>query len=340
MNVLISGGAGYIGSFCCRSFLERGFSVDVLDDFSTGHRAAVPQGLTVHECNLLDTARVSKIFRHNKYDAVVHFAAKSLVGESATDPLKYYENNVAGTIGLIIQAQMAGIKKFIFSSTAAVYGNPSGNLDESHPTVPINPYGRSKLAVEQVFRDACSAYGLKCIPLRYFNAAGAALDGTTGEDHEPETHLIPLAIQAAFGKRPPLQVFGSDYDTPDGTPIRDYIHVLDLCEAHILALLSLEKQPDGYFRPFNVGTGGGYSVFEVLAAIEAETGKEVPRFVGPRRAGDPVKLVADSSAIKETLGWSPKYSDLKTIVRCASSWHRSHPNGYGQRVNQLAPSSD
>jgi len=328
MKVLLTGGAGYIGSFTTRALQKKGFEIEILDNLSTGHIESVPAGVRFHNCDLLNSDEVNNILRSTRFEGLIHFAAKSLVGESVADPLKYYQNNVVGSLNLITAAKKNGVENIIFSSTAAVYGNPIGELNEEHPTLPINPYGRSKLAVERILSDSCKAYGIKCIPLRYFNAAGADMDGQLGEDHDPESHLIPLAIGAAFGQRPPLKVFGNDYYTSDGTPIRDYVHVKDLAEAHVSALVSLSERESGYFCPMNVGTGRGSSVLDVIKAVENATGLKVPWSLSPRRAGDPEELVASSAKLKAELNWVPQYSSLEILTESASKWHRLHPNGY------------
>lgn len=328
MKVLVTGGAGYIGSFTCRELEAQGFDIEVLDNFSTGHAEALAPGYRVHRCDLLDRESVRSIISEGRYDGIVHFAAKSLVGESVANPSLYYRNNTCGSLNLFEAAKDYSVQNIIFSSTAAVYGEPQSTLNEDHRTLPINPYGRSKLAVENILMDMCAAHGMRCIPLRYFNAAGAAADGSLGEDHNPESHLIPLAIGAALGVRPPLKVFGNDYSTHDGTPIRDYIHVNDLAKAHVLALAALVNQHDGYFRPMNVGTGSGSTVFEVISAVTAATGKEVPWTLSERRAGDPVSLVADSTRLQKELGWKPTASQLANIAETAVAWHSRHPQGY------------
>lgn len=336
MRVLITGGAGYIGSFAVRAFERAGIRCEVVDDLSTGHFEAIPSGCRLHEIDLLDTSRVMALLEGVRFGAVVHFAAKSLVGESVADPLKYYRNNVIGTLNLVSAARAAGVENFIFSSTAAVYGIPTGPLSEDHPTLPVNPYGRSKLTVENLLADACRAYGLRCIALRYFNAAGAADDGQLGEDHGPETHLIPLAVKAALGTGDPLRLYGTDYPTRDGTAVRDFIHVEDLAEAHVEALKYLFRQRAGYFAPFNVGTGTGHTVREVISAVEQATARPVPVIEEGRRAGDPHSLVADPSALRSTLGWAPRSAQISRIVADAVRWHRRNPSGYGRAPSASA----
>jgi UDP-glucose 4-epimerase len=321
--VLVTGGAGYIGSHCCRALVAAGYQPVTYDNFSTGHRSFVEGPLVVGD--LLDKEALSSAFA--KYDilAVMHFAAASLVGESVLDPRKYYVNNVAGTLSLLDAMREAGCKRLVFSSTGAVYGNADSKaLPEDYPCLPINPYGASKWMIERVLADYRSAYGFGAFCLRYFNASGADPAGGLGEMREVETHLIPRAMMALQGHVPDFAVFGEDYATPDGTAIRDYIHVTDLAAAHVLALKSLlQGHPGG---AYNLGTGQGFSVREILAAIARETGREVPHVVKPRRAGDPTYLVADPSAARETLKFEPAYSNLPTIIRTAWAWHRNaHP---------------
>jgi UDP-glucose 4-epimerase len=325
MRILILGGAGYIGSHAVRLFLERGHDVSVYDNLSAGHRAAVPaERLLVGD--LKETDRLDQALVERRIEAVVHFAAHCYVGESVTAPAKYYLNNVVTTLNLLERLRRHGIERFVFSSTAATYGMPERMpIAEETPQLPINPYGRTKLIVEWALRDYAAAYGWGFAALRYFNAAGARADGSIGEDHSPETHLIPLVIQAAQGLRPHIEVFGTDYPTPDGTCIRDYIHVDDLAEAHLLALEKLQPRQQMHY---NLGIGRGYSVREVILAVEEVTGKRVPIKEGPRRPGDPPVLVASSDKIRRELGWAPRYADLRAIVESAWNWHRAHPRGY------------
>lgn len=279
--------------------------------------------------DIADAAGLDRLFAEKKPEAVVHFAAFAYVGESVTDPAKYYANNLVGSLALLDACRRHGVGKFVFSSTCATYGTPDRvPITESEKQLPINPYGNSKLAFERALADYAGAYPFGFCALRYFNAAGASPDGTIGEDHDPETHLIPLVVAAATGKRPNIQVFGTDYPTPDGTCVRDYIHVDDLAQAHILAL---DKLGPGVALRYNVGTGRGYSVREVIRTVEEVTGLKVPVQEGPRRAGDPAELVADSSLIRRELGWAPNYPELRPIVETAWNWHRTHPDGYGDR---------
>lgn len=320
MNILVVGGAGYIGAHMCKCLADAGHRVVVLDNLSTGHRAAVRWGELV-EGSLGDSALVVETLRRHAIDAVMHFAASSLVGESMTDPYKYYANNVAATLSLLMAMREAGVGQFVFSSTAAVFGEPENELiDETHPCRPINPYGNSKLAVETLLGDAVRAYGLRATALRYFNAAGADPSALIGESHEPETHLIPNLLRKAAGEPKQVQIFGTDYATRDGTCIRDYIHVNDLATAHLLAL-EYSRQTPGFQR-FNLGNGAGYSVLEVLNAVETVIGRklDIPR--GPRRAGDPATLVASSRKARETLGWQPQKPRIEDIVADAWRWHQ------------------
>jgi UDP-glucose-4-epimerase GalE len=321
--ILVTGGAGYIGSHCCRALAAAGFHPVAYDNLSTGHRNFVTGSLVVGD--LLDKAALDAAFAHHEIVAVMHFAASSLVGESVTDPRKYYRNNVAGTLSLLEAMREAGCNRLVFSSTGAVYGNADSKaLPESYPCAPINPYGSSKWMIERILADYRSAYGLGAFCLRYFNASGADASGSIGELRENETHLIPRAMMALQGYAADFAVFGDDYDTPDGTAIRDYIHVTDLAAAHLLALNLLMQGHSG--GAFNLGTGKGFSVREILGAIAAETGREVPHVVKPRRPGDPTYLVADPTAAREILKFRPAHSDLATIIRTAWAWHqKAHP---------------
>jgi len=326
VKVLVTGGAGYIGSHAVREFRDAGHEVSILDDLSAGHRAAVPEGARLFAGDLGDRAVLRDSLRG--VDAVVHFAGVLDVGESVRQPLKYWRINVQKGVGLLAAMVEAGVRKIIFSSTCATYGVPVRvPIDETHPQEPINPYGQSKRAFEHALRDLAAAGVLRGVALRYFNAAGCHPDGSLGEHHDPEIHLIPLAIDAALGRRPSLTVFGDDYDTPDGTCIRDYIHVQDLAIAHVLALQAL---PVGEpFRFYNLGSGTGHSVREVLAAVEGVAGVKVPAVVGPRRPGDPPRLVASAEKIRRELGFRPRHPDLHDIVGSAVRWRRDHPQGYG-----------
>ncbi len=325
MNILVLGGAGYIGSHAVRLFLSRGHQVWIYDNLSCGHRAAVPaERLIVGD--LAEIARVDHALVAHRIDAVVHFAAFTYVGESVKDPGKYYQNNLVNTLNLMECMRRNRVARLVFSSTAATYGAPQHvPIREEEPQKPINPYGSGKLAVERALADYAAAYGWGYAALRYFNAAGAGPEGNLGEDHDPETHLIPLILQTALGQRPQIEVFGTDYPTPDGTCIRDYIHVDDLAEAHLLAL---EQLAPGKGLCYNLGIGRGYSVREVIRTAEEVVGKPVAVREGPRRAGDPPALVASPEKIQRELGWRPHYTELRPIVETAWNWHRTHPRGY------------
>jgi UDP-glucose 4-epimerase len=321
-DILVIGGAGYIGSHMVKLLLRSGYRVTVLDDLSGGFSDAVPEGLLV-QGSIADAALLQQLFAQTRFSAVMHFASFIQVGESMTNPAKYYANNVAATLVLLDAMRQAGVDKFIFSSTAAIYGDPEYSpIDELHPKQPINPYGRSKWMIEQVLDDYGSAYGFKSVCLRYFNAAGADPEGALGERHQPETHLIPLILQAASGRRAAISVFGSDYDTPDGTCIRDYIHVSDLCDAHLLALRHLLDGKDNL--RLNLGNGQGFSVSEVIAAVRRVTGCDFAVKQEPRRAGDPPRLVADARQAKAVLGWQPKFAELDRIIAHAWQWEQQH----------------
>ncbi len=318
--VLVTGGAGYIGSQTCKALSRAGYQPIVLDNLVYGHEWAVRWGpLAVGDIG--DRACLDAVIARYRPQAVIHFAAFAYVGESVRDPGRYYRNNVAGTLSLLEALRDHGIHHLIFSSTCAIYGIPDQlPITEDHPQCPINPYGASKLMVERMLGDFAQAHGLNWVALRYFNAAGADPEGELGEDHHPETHLIPLAIRAALGQGPELQVFGDDYPTPDGSCIRDYIHVADLAEAHVLALAYLRA--GGESGTLNLGTGRGHSVFEVIAAVERLAGCAVPRSIGPRRPGDPPVLYADASRARDQLGWRPRYPELETIIDHAWRWHQ------------------
>ena len=319
-TVLVTGGAGYVGSHACKALARHGFMPVVYDNLSYGHADSVRWG-PLERGDILDRARLDEVIGVHRPAAIMHFAAFIAVGESVTDPGKYYRNNVAGALNLIEAARDHGIGAFVFSSTAAVYGIPDlVPIPENAPKRPINPYGHSKWMVETMLRDFGAAHGLKSTSLRYFNAAGADPDGETGERHEPETHLIPLALDAVAGNGRPLTVFGEDYPTADGTCIRDYIHVADLAEAHVAALRALLGGADS--NAYNLGTGNGFTVRQVIEAVEQATGRMVPHGIGPRRAGDPAALVADPSAANRDLDWRPAMSDLDSIVATAWAWHQ------------------
>jgi len=327
MNVLVVGGAGYIGSHCVRQLAAAGHRPVVLDNLVYGHRAAVAARVPLHECDLGDEKAVGAVLRQEKIELVMHFGAYCYVGESVTDPLKYYLNNVAATLHLLHAMAEAGVKKFVFSSTCATYGSPSTlPIVETLPQAPINPYGQTKLDIENTLKALAPAHGLSFAAFRYFNAAGAAEDGTIGEDHDPETHLIPLAIDAAVGRRPDLQLFGTDYPTPDGTCLRDYVHVDDLSRAHIAVFAKLA--PPGAALFYNLGTGRPTSNREVIRAVEAATGRKIKVIESPRRPGDPPALYADSTKAQRELGWKVKFPDITSIVATAWKWHSAHPRGY------------
>ncbi len=319
-NILVTGGAGYIGSHTVQLLLERGYDVAVVDNLSKGYRHNVPAG-RLFEVNVADTKALTEVMRQTHTQAVIHFAAFIAVGESMRDPERYFANNVCGSLSLFTAMLRAGVKHVVFSSTAAVYGNPHATpILETFPIQPVNPYGESKVMVETLLRWFGEIHQLTSICLRYFNASGADPDGRLGEEHTPETHLIPLLLRAVITGEP-ATVFGGDYDTPDGTCIRDYIHVLDLAQAHILTLEYLMQ--GGASDQFNVGTGTGHSVMEIVRAVEDVTGKKVPYVVGPRREGDPAALVASSDKLRSKLGWAPRYADLRTIVEHAWNFARS-----------------
>ncbi len=325
MRILVTGGAGYIGSHAVRLFLSRGHDVWVYDNLSRGHRASVPvERLIVADLN--ETHRLDHVLLEQRIEAIVHFAAWTYVGESVEKPAQYYQNNLVNTLNLMDCARRQNVRRFVFSSTAATYGMPDRMpITEATPQRPINPYGNSKLAVEHALSDFARAYHWGYAALRYFNASGAHPSGDIGEDHRPETHLIPLAIQAAMGQRAHLDIYGTDYPTPDGTCIRDYIHIDDLAEAHLLALERLG--PDSALI-YNLGIGRGYSVREVIRTVEEVSGKHVPVRETARRPGDPAELVASSDKIQRELGWRLRYTDLHTIVATAWKWHSKHPRGY------------
>ncbi len=327
MRVLVTGGAGYIGSHTVKELMAGGHEVVVLDNLSRGHRKAVPGAVPLIEGDIADEALVKTVFQKYGVEAVLHFAALSLVGESMTHPAEYFRNNVAGSLSLVETMVRNRVEYLIFSSTAAVYGEPARcPLLETDPTIPTNYYGLSKLMIEQMLESFEAAYGLKYVSLRYFNAAGADSGGAIGEDHRPETHLIPLVLQAALGQRDRVQVFGTDYPTPDGTCIRDYIHVTDLAGAHVLALEFLKKEDQS--GVFNLGNGQGFSVRQVLDTAGRITCRGIPAANAARRAGDPAVLVAGSEKIKKVLGWEPEFKGLDPIIETAWKWHAGHPYGF------------
>jgi UDP-glucose 4-epimerase len=328
MRILVAGGAGYIGSHMNRLLLEAGHGTTVLDDLSNGWRDAVRGGRFVRG-DLGDRGLLERVFEAGRFDAVMHFASCIQVGESVTDPAKYYRNNVSNTTNLLDAMTRHGVLRLIFSSTAAVFGEPRApRLTEDSATSPSSPYGRSKLMVEQILGDYDRAYGLRHSSLRYFNAAGADPDGTLGERHEPETHLIPLALRAAAGTRGALGIFGADYDTPDGTCVRDYVHVADLCRAHLLALQRLAD--GGASRAYNLGNGDGYSVAQVIETVRRVTGRPVPVTYAPRREGDSARLVADATRARQELDWQPQFAALETIISHAWNWERRQEAASGR----------
>lgn len=322
MRIMVTGGAGYIGSHMVEQLVDRGDEVTVLDDLSTGHADAV-RGAKLVRGDIADVSLTSKVLTEHRTEAVVHFAAFSLVAESVADPLKYYARNVGGTVALLNAMREASVQKIVFSSTAAVYGNPQRlPIDEDHPKEPTNPYGSSKLAIERMLAECSAAYGTRAVSLRYFNAAGADARAGLGERHDPETHLIPLVLRAA-AKGTPVSVFGTDYPTRDGTCVRDYIHVADLCDAHVRALDWLSAHPR--YDCFNLGNGDGATVFEVVEAARRVTGKEITVNRAERRPGDPASLVADATKAKRVLGWQPARADIHTIVRDAWEFEQRRP---------------
>jgi len=323
--ILVTGGAGYVGSHAVRRLRRAGAETVVVDDLSEGHRAAV-EG-EIEECDLADLAALQEVFARRRPKAVMHFAASCLVGESVEDPAKYWRNNVSNTLNLLEAMRSTGCDRFVFSSTCSVYGNPVRvPIDEEHPVAPINPYASTKAAVERALEEYERGYGLRWIALRYFNAAGASESGGIGEDHDPESHLLPRVLWVPMGKAREVEIYGRDYPTPDGTCVRDYVHVDDLAEAHVLALEAIDA---GRARGvFNLGTGTGNSVLEVVETCAKVTGKEIPRTDRPRRPGDPPVLVSGGERAKKTLGWTPRYATLEAIVRTAWEWHRTHPEGY------------
>jgi UDP-glucose 4-epimerase len=327
MNVLIIGGAGYIGSHCVRQLQRAGHRPIVLDNLIYGHRAAVAPDVPFYEAELGDETAVGAVLKNEQIEVVMHFAAFAYVGESVHDPLKYYFNNSVATLHLLKTMLKRDVKKFVFSSTCATYGEPGTlPITEELPQAPINPYGQTKLDVENALKAIARAHGLSFAAFRYFNAAGAAEDGSIGEDHNPETHLIPLVFDAATGKRANIQIFGTDYPTPDGTCLRDYVHVDDLSRAHIAVFDKLSTPGAALF--YNLGTGTPTSVREVIRAVEKVTGKTVPVVESPRREGDPPALYADSTKAQTELGWQPEYSSIEPIVESAWRWHETHPHGY------------
>jgi UDP-glucose-4-epimerase GalE len=327
MRVLVTGGAGYVGSHAAKLLAENGHHVVIIDNLAEGHRAAVGK-LPLVVADLLEQDRIVNVIKDGQIDAVMHFAALAYVGVSVTQPASYYRNNIVGTLALLDAMRETGVERIVFSSTCATYGIPlQVPISEEHPQQPISPYGFTKLAIERALGDYSRAYGLGYAALRYFNASGAAADGTIGEDHDPETHLIPLVLQVALGQREHVEIFGTDYPTPDGTCIRDYIHVDDLATAHLVALEKLER---GMELKLNLGTGTGASVQQVIDICRQVTGHPIPTRATGRRAGDPPELVADASLAKRVLGWQARHKGVRSIVESAWQWHRTHPNGYSE----------
>ncbi|MFC6346288.1 UDP-glucose 4-epimerase GalE [Vagococcus carniphilus] len=327
MAIAVLGGAGYIGSHTVQALINKGEEVIVIDNLLTGHKEAIHEKATFYEGDIRDKEFMLSVFKKESISGVVHFAASSLVGESVENPLKYFNNNVYGTQITLEVMKETGVKKIVFSSTAATYGEPKEvPILETTPTNPKNPYGESKLMMEKMMRWCDEAYGIKFVALRYFNVAGASLDTSIGEDHNPETHLVPIILQTALGQREKISIFGDDYPTEDGTCVRDYVHVVDLGAAHVLALDYLSKGNESNI--FNLGSSEGFSVKQMIDEARLVTGKEIPSAVSEKRAGDPAVLVASPEKAKEILGWQPQYTDIKTIFETAWAWHVSRPNGY------------
>ncbi|MCI1894738.1 MAG: UDP-glucose 4-epimerase GalE [Lactobacillus sp.] len=330
MTIAVLGGAGYIGSHTVAQLVKAGEDVVVLDNLITGHERAIDKKARFYQGDIRDYHFLSQVFSTEKIDAIIHFAAFSIVPESMQDPLKYFDNNTGGMITLLEAMKQFGIDKIVFSSTAATYGEPKQiPIKESDPQVPTNPYGESKLAMEKIIKWADVAYGIHFVALRYFNVAGAMPDGSIGEDHHPETHLIPIILQAAAGTRDNLQIFGDDYPTKDGTNVRDYVHVVDLADAHILALNYLRA--GNASDAFNIGSATGFSNLEILNAARKVTGQAIPAKIGPRRPGDPSTLIAASDKARSVLGWKPQFDDVEKIIGDAWNWHENHPEGFGDR---------
>ncbi|KRM72737.1 UDP-glucose 4-epimerase GalE [Lacticaseibacillus brantae] len=330
MTIAVLGGAGYIGSHTVAQLVKAGEDVVVIDSLITGHKAAINPAARFYQGDVRDREFLRSVFSKEKIDGIIHFAASSIVPESMADPLKYFDNNTYGMIALLEVMNEFGIKQIVFSSTAATYGEPKQvPIKETDPQVPTNPYGESKLAMEKIMHWSDVAYGVKFVALRYFNVAGAMPDGSIGEDHHPETHLIPIILQVAAGTRDGLQIFGDDYDTPDGTNVRDYVHVVDLADAHILALNYLRAGHDS--TAFNLGSATGFSNLEILKSAREVTGKTIPAEIGPRRPGDPSTLIAASDKARDVLGWTPNYDNINDIIATAWKWHETHPEGFGDR---------
>lgn len=326
MRYLVTGGAGFVGSHAVLGLLDAGHEVVVVDNLSTGHLAAVPSGVALHQIDMMDAQALDAVVGSQDFDAALHFAAISLVGESMADPLRYFEQNYISSLNLIRALVRHGVRKLVFSSTAALFGGPERDapIPENAPVDPGSPYGESKYMIERVLHWADRIHGLRSACLRYFNAAGADVLGRAGEDHRPETHLVPIAIDAALGRRPQLSVFGTDYPTRDGTCVRDYLHVGDLSTAYECALASIDDRSVRY----NIGSGRGFSNIEVIRAVERVSGRKLPWDAAPRRGGDPATLIADSGSFRTDTGWTPRLSDLDTIVETAFRWREAHPQGY------------
>ncbi len=331
MTILVTGGAGYIGSHCVRQLIAAGHKVCVIDNLSRGHRGAVPPQASFFQIDLLDTEQLTDIMKSQRIEKVIHFAALAYVGESVENPLPYYSNNTAGTISLLRAMRQSRVSQIVFSSSCATYGIPASiPVTEDSPQTPINPYGWSKLFIEQMLIDCAHSYpNFGFIGLRYFNVAGCTHDGALGEDHNPETHLIPNCLKTALGQQSQMTILGNDYPTADGTCIRDYIHVDDICAAHLLALDALTPEAQ---RFYNIGLGHGYSVLEVVKTAEQVTGCEIPIEYHPRRPGDPPVLAASNEKISRELGWSPRYTSLEAIIRSAWNWFQAHPHGYEHKT--------
>lgn len=330
MSVLVLGGAGYIGSHMVKTLVEAGRDVVVVDALFTGHRAAVNPKAKFYQVDIRDKDALSAVFDQENIEQVVHFAAFSIVPESVANPLKYFDNNTSGMITLLEVMNDHNVKQIVFSSTAATYGNPVNiPIKETDPQNPINPYGESKLMMEKIMAWSDLADGIKWVALRYFNVAGAAEDASIGEDHTPETHLVPIILQAALGQRDYIEMFGDDYNTPDGFNVRDYVHVLDLADAHLRALKYLADGNDS--NQFNLGSATGFSVKEMVESARTATSVAIPSRIGPRRAGDPDILIANSDKARDILGWAPKYDNVQDIIKTAWNWHQSHPKGYDDK---------
>ncbi|KAF0494157.1 UDP-glucose 4-epimerase GalE [Pediococcus acidilactici] len=330
MSILVVGGAGYIGSHMVKRLIEQGQEVVVVDNLSTGHRKAVDEKARFYEGDIRNHVFLKGVFDRENIDTVVHFAAFSIVPESMEKPLKYFDNNTAGMVALLEEMRDHDVKRIIFSSTAATYGDPEKSpIEENDRQAPINPYGESKLMMEKIIRWADQAYGIKFVALRYFNVAGAYPDGSIGEDHGPETHLTPIILQVAAGQRDQLKIFGDDYNTPDGTNVRDYVHVLDLVDAHILAINYLKAGNDS--DVFNLGSSTGFSVKQMVEAAREVTGEPIPAEIAERRPGDPDSLIAASQKARDVLQWQPQYDDVKEIIQTAWNWKQQHPRGYEDR---------